>query len=651
MENGGSTEDVVPLLWDIAEEAFSSNQILAGLRCLEAIVQGKARAAHKGSRVLPMQEALTHLRIAEILLEHTYNIEEAKSHLERTVMLLQNVHNAGEYWFKANAHLAYIHEQAKDTSLVKNILKQALDGAISSPEWRYYFLLRLADVYSHENNINDARTFLETGLKLAEVNGSKKYQNLFYLALFQISLLTWDLPTSSDIKHYLDDVIPNTADVGNGDLVLIQHQQYYYFLLSTVQNLRMGDMENLPTILSSLKDTHKTYHNKTINTNNTPDANTANLSNMDTINNNIANSNTNNSNNMLNFPATTPINNNTPNNNTNTFNNYNSTNNNNNNNITNINNNNNIPNTNNKKSSIPFSYLDNEVVMTVLLNLILSIASRANNTLQSIASAEAGLSSVEVAMQSGKLTECQFCSVLRLKFYLHENLFYIKLTQNHFNSALLQIKVCHQIYMNHKYPDDLIGGIGGFECIIHSMCCLMAHACGSFDLAINHARLALQKAKQEYVQFVCMLYMLLLYLQIGEINTVERLISQYSQRWQLHPQRVVKVLSTFVEGIVLRIQGADDVARKKFSTSLSLGREIKNNQATAQILNEIAKMFLKNVHDRGSFTQNGQPDTIALDLVKRTQDTAESAYKLAHHMGDIGTQLVSLKALQGLSFS
>ena len=42
-----------------------------------------------------------------------------------------------------------------------------------------------------------------------------------------------------------------------------------------------------------------------------------------------------------------------------------------------------------------------------------------------------------VSMRSGKLSVHQFCSVLRLKFHLHENLFYIKLTQSDMGGALM----------------------------------------------------------------------------------------------------------------------------------------------------------------------------------------------------------------------
>jgi hypothetical protein len=93
--------------------------------------------------------------------------------------------------------------------------------------------------------------------------------------------------------------------------------------------------------------------------------------------------------------------------------------------------------------------------------------------------------------------------------------------------------------MRYRQPGgDSIGGVSGFESTLHAMSCLMAHACGLFDIAISHAKLgiqvnvcgeycvlhghtySIQKAKQEFTQSICVLYLLLLYLQTGATDMV-----------------------------------------------------------------------------------------------------------------------------------
>ena len=79
--------------------------------------------------------------------------------------------------------------------------------------------------------------------------------------------------------------------------------------------------------------------------------------------------------------------------------------------------------------------------------------------------------------------------------------------------------------------------------------------------------------------------------------------------------------------------------------SLELGKETNNIQATAQILNEIAKLLLKQAQD-GNTQAHWQNDNI-VNLANHTHKTATSAEQLAQHMGDIGAQLISLRALRG----
>jgi hypothetical protein len=60
---------------------------------------------------------------------------------------------------------------------------------------------------------------------------------------------------------------------------------------------------------------------------------------------------------------------------------------------------------------------------------------------------EGNINDLVALMQSGKLTVRQFCSILRLKFHLHENLFYAKLTQSDMPHALLVLHSPFQLIL------------------------------------------------------------------------------------------------------------------------------------------------------------------------------------------------------------
>ena len=73
-------EDIAGYLWGLAEGFMIQTPPLPApaIRCLEAVLQSPRR-------VFPPTEIKVRLRVAELLLEHADNIDEASSHLQRAV--------------------------------------------------------------------------------------------------------------------------------------------------------------------------------------------------------------------------------------------------------------------------------------------------------------------------------------------------------------------------------------------------------------------------------------------------------------------------------------------------------------------------------------------------------------------------------------
>ncbi len=84
-----------------------------------------------------------------------------------------------------------------------------------------------------------------------------------------------------------------------------------------------------------------------------------------------------------------------------------------------------------------------------------------------------------------------------------------------------------------------------------------------------------------------------------------------------------------------------------------IAQNINNNQLTAQILNELAQIFISQYiyHNRSNVAPN-MPQTptkerTPSDYLNMARDSAHSALVLAHNIGDIGAQLISYQALKG----
>lgn len=79
-------EAVAEGLWGLADYEEKKGEIGKAVKCLEAICQSQVS-------FLPIIEIKTRLRIATLLLNHSNNVNHAKSHLERSVSHLLNNNN------------------------------------------------------------------------------------------------------------------------------------------------------------------------------------------------------------------------------------------------------------------------------------------------------------------------------------------------------------------------------------------------------------------------------------------------------------------------------------------------------------------------------------------------------------------------------
>lgn len=119
-------EEVAEGLWLLADHEEQKGEIGKAIKCLEAICQSTVS-------FLPIIEVKTRLRIASLLLKHTHNVNQAKSHLERSHLLLKSIPSFFDLKCKAFSLLSQCYHLVGAISSQKTILTRALDLIALAP--------------------------------------------------------------------------------------------------------------------------------------------------------------------------------------------------------------------------------------------------------------------------------------------------------------------------------------------------------------------------------------------------------------------------------------------------------------------------------------------------------------------------------------
>lgn len=137
-------EVVAEGLWGLADYHENIGEFGKAVKCLEAICQTHVS-------FLPIVEVKTRLRIATLLLKHTHNVNHAKSHLERSQLLLKSIPSCFELKCRTFSLLSQCYHLVGAIPPQKHILYKALDLIASSPqeyELIYCFLIYFFDIVS-----------------------------------------------------------------------------------------------------------------------------------------------------------------------------------------------------------------------------------------------------------------------------------------------------------------------------------------------------------------------------------------------------------------------------------------------------------------------------------------------------------------------
>lgn len=186
-----SMETVAEGLWGLADMHEKKGEIGKAVKCLEAICQSQVS-------FLPILEIKTRLRIATLLLKHSHNLNHAKSHLERSQLLLKSIPSCFELKCRAYSLLSQCYHLVGAIPPQKQILNKALELTASSGDgfavklWFCNFNSQLANALIIEGDYQNSIAALERGFNCATEICYIELQMFFATSILHVHLMQWD---------------------------------------------------------------------------------------------------------------------------------------------------------------------------------------------------------------------------------------------------------------------------------------------------------------------------------------------------------------------------------------------------------------------------------------------------------------------------
>ncbi|KAL4587868.1 hypothetical protein LXL04_000743 [Taraxacum kok-saghyz] len=178
-------------LWELADFHEKNGEIAKSIKCLEAICQSTVS-------FLPVIEVKTRLRIATMLLKHSQNVNYAKSHLERSQLLLKSIPSCFELKCRAFSLLSQCYHLVGAVSSQKQLLNKGLEltadfgEGFSGKLWACNFNSQLANALIIEGDYQGSVSALEQAYACATEMYYPELQMFFATSVLHVHLMQWD---------------------------------------------------------------------------------------------------------------------------------------------------------------------------------------------------------------------------------------------------------------------------------------------------------------------------------------------------------------------------------------------------------------------------------------------------------------------------
>ncbi|KAF3323720.1 MAU2 chromatid cohesion factor [Carex littledalei] len=192
------TPPAIDGLCALAEESRLYRDFPAAIRCLEASL-----SSPDAFPLSPLLESQIRLRLASLLLDHTHNLHDAKSHLERSLLLLTPLPSAplplkllAYSMLSSTYHLVgAIRQQKHILFKAIQLVNHSLGLALTRDEalmWMCNFQSQMASALAVEADYPGSLEAIEHGKVAAEGTGSPELKVFFAASELHIHLLHWD---------------------------------------------------------------------------------------------------------------------------------------------------------------------------------------------------------------------------------------------------------------------------------------------------------------------------------------------------------------------------------------------------------------------------------------------------------------------------
>lgn len=184
-------EGVAEGVWDLADYHEEKGEVGKAVKCLEAICQ-----CHVS--FLPIVEVKTRLRLATLLLKHSHNVNHAKSHLERSQLLLMSIPSCFELKCRAYSLLSQCYHLVGSLPSQVQILNKGLALSASSGEgfaaklWSCNFSSQLANALIIKGDYHGSLSALEIGYDCASEIFYPELQMFFATSSLHVHLMQWE---------------------------------------------------------------------------------------------------------------------------------------------------------------------------------------------------------------------------------------------------------------------------------------------------------------------------------------------------------------------------------------------------------------------------------------------------------------------------
>ncbi|KAG7537487.1 Chromatid cohesion factor MAU2 [Arabidopsis suecica] len=228
-------------LWGLADHHQKLGDIGKTIKCLEAICQSQIS-------FLPLVEVKSRLRLSALLLRYSHNVSQAKSHLERSLLLLKSIPSSYDLKFRTYSLLSHCYHLLALFPPQRNLLLKALELASSVPQdvsaylWSCNFNSQLANTFIIQADFPSSLSALESGFLSASHICFPELQMFFTASMLHVHIMQWTDDYSVEKAVQRCDEIWQTVSSDKTDRC--PGLFFYNEMLHVFYRLRLCDYKN-----------------------------------------------------------------------------------------------------------------------------------------------------------------------------------------------------------------------------------------------------------------------------------------------------------------------------------------------------------------------------------------------------------------------